>query len=109
MSIVGLFWFNDDYTAIDEPVGTREFNSTDVSIKKRVLPIGNHAEHVPIANYKPRGRVMLINGKVKIFVGEKCPASAIELVIDKMDLISYKDNIEITRHYHWNATWEIKK
>jgi hypothetical protein len=78
-------------------------------MKKKVLPLGNHAEHIPQPAYKPRGRVMLINGIIKIYVGEKCPDSAIELVKKEMGLIPYKDIIKTTRHYHWNATWEIGK
>ena len=87
-------------------VGAREFGSSDVLMKKKVLPLGNHAEYIPQPAYKPRGRVMLINGIVKIYVGEKCPDSAIDLVIKEMGLTPYKGIIETTRHYHWNATWE---
>ena len=108
-SYAGLFWFNDDYTAIDDLVGVREFSSSDIRMKKKVVPLGNHSEYFPQPNYKPRGRVMLINGEVHIYVGEICPDSAIAFIEEVMRLTPYKDFIKVTRHYHWNATWEGRK
>ena len=104
-TIVGLFWFTPDYSAIDEVAGVREFNSSDVKNKLDVFPEGFHNDYASNTSARPRSRVSIIHGTVVINVGLKCPDSAIELAVRVMGLEEYRDtdSLHVNRGYHWDA------
>ena len=100
--IVGLFWFKEDYSDIDELVGHINFTDGDVVAKRTILPEGSHSTYKARTRKLPRGRVELNDGVVTITVGEKCPDSAIDKIIGFMGLELYKEGIRVIRASYWD-------
>jgi hypothetical protein len=102
LSFVGLFWFKEDYSDIDELVGRAYFTDGDIAVKKTILPKGSHSTYKTCTRKLPRGRVELNDGVVTITVGEKCPDSAIEKIIGHMGLEPYREGIRVIRASYWD-------
>ena len=103
LSYVGLFWFKEDYTDIDELVGHVSFTDGDVATKRTILPKGSHSTYKARTRKLPRGRVELNDGVVTITVGEKCPDCAIDKIIGHMGLEPYREGIRVIRASDWDA------
>lgn len=101
-SFVGLLWFDNDYSNITETRGKKEFTDRDVAAKKTLLPNGAHASYKGRRFFSPRGRVELNNGVPTISIGEKCPDSMINKIIEYMGLYEYWEIIEIRRGTFWD-------
>jgi hypothetical protein len=103
-SYVGLFWLNKEYSGIEYQVADKEFTRSDVLNKRWIMPDGEHIEYRADFTRTPRGRVGLEDGVVKIYVGTKCPESAIELIERSYGLTGYPVIVE--RGAGWNSARE---
>ena len=107
-SFVGLFWFNKDHTGIGihETVDFKSFDENDIKQGNSITSDSNHSDYIPIPTYLPRGRVMLIGGQLVMYVGLRCPDSAIDMILKYMGLLKYEDKIIIHRDAHWDMRKE---
>ena len=100
---VGLFCFKEDYSDIDRIAdGVRFFTDEDIAAKKTILPEGSLSTYKARLKKLPGGRVELNEGVVTITVGEKCPESAIDIIIRNMCLEPYKEGIRVIRASYWD-------
>jgi hypothetical protein len=97
-----LFWFDNEYTKIQNIIGKNEFTEFDIQSKKTVEPIGEHFEYVPNPNITPRGRISLIDGEIRLNVGTKCSQEGIDLAIKVLGFQEVKNFIKVNAGYHWD-------
>jgi hypothetical protein len=100
-SYIGLFWFSRDYSKIDYQVADKEFTRADVIADRWITPEGEHLDYKSDFTSLPRGRIGLEGGVVKIYVGTKCPDSAINLIKRSYGLAGYK--AKVSRADGWNS------
>ena len=100
---VGRFWFKNDYSSILCMKGNVEFSAYDIDQKLTINSFGiGKAHSIESLKSLPFGDVKVENGKVIIVVGDKCPSSAIEIIIENYGLAKFKNVIEIEYEEYWN-------
>jgi hypothetical protein len=102
-SYLGLFWFKDDYSDFDMQVADKEFDQNDLDIGDWIAPEMEHKDYRDDPFRLPRGRVEIDEGQVEIYVGEKCPDSAVEMVKRDYGLLKYGDKVAIFKAPYWDV------
>jgi hypothetical protein len=117
-TFVGLFWFEDNFSNIYLYKGMKEFDENCIGKEITIMPEGNHSDYIPSPGFKHRGRVMLLGGKIVVYVGTKCPEKALDMVLTAFGLFNYKhkkderyndDLMKIHRTYDWDKKKPNKK
>jgi len=105
-SMAGLFWLSKDYTSIIDVQGLHEFSTGDIAAKATIQPIGGHYLY-DYSKDTPRGRVELLDGVIKIWLGKDVPKekfhSLVESIIKQFNLGQHRSIIKPDTHWHWNA------
>jgi len=98
---IGLFWFTEDYSDMVDLIGVKKITLADMEKTKNMDPVGFHMDIVSNPNSKPRGRISLRDGIVKINVGFKCPDKAVDLTKWVFGVDTLK-NVKVVRGMHWD-------
>jgi hypothetical protein len=75
-----LFWFSNNYKFIDRYEGEVYFDRSDLFANNTIDAKGVHEYYDRYSDLSNRGRICVKDGKIEIWVGERCPASAVEIV-----------------------------
>ena len=100
---VGLFWFSDDYSTIEDVRGLWEFTNGDILTKQKIEPEGSHSDHRDLDLRRSKGRVTLMPDGVVINVGLKCPDNAIPMIKRKFELDDLEEVIRVNKGSHWDS------
>jgi hypothetical protein len=100
---IGLFWFSSDYSAIEKKVADKEIEVSEVRTKLKIIPDGSHAEYRVNPYSLPRGRIQVEVGNIVIYVGESCPNSAINLVIEEYGISKHQAYVRIKHDKFWDV------
>jgi len=107
---VGLMWFDDNWTMIENVEEECIFEPGDLGIGVFISPKRGHKFYDgEDAIYKNRGRVVVEGNSVIIYVGDKCPNSIYDEVIKRFKLDSRSYKILIRHNAHWDRVERPKR
>jgi len=101
-SFVGLFWLDGAYSEVLDVCGVKEFTKGDVLAGHSLYPEGFHGDYIQNPNKNPRGRVSLLDGRIKINVGLQCPDDTIPRIIDAFGLDAFEGKVSVSKGMHWD-------
>jgi hypothetical protein len=92
---IAIFWLSDDYMTIVDEAGQKPFNASDLVKPSK----GEHKVLEPEVVHKAfkkdsekynRGRILIVDGVIELWVGEYCPEEAINNIKAHFGLSEYK-------------------
>ena len=92
-----LFWLSEDYSTVTHTAGEVEFSKDDLAAGISILTTKSHDSFIRDSLSQNRGRVCLNNGKIEVWVGLRCPESAVGKIKDSLGLSKYCNDVEIQR------------